>query len=51
MWKEAICISNRKTEIRYIFENPNKNKDIEKLLRQIIIEKLLRLYDLEPRVI
>jgi len=31
-----------KVEAKYIFINPNENKDLEKVLHQIIVDKLLK---------
>jgi len=44
-------ISNRSKKITYIFENPNKSNDFEKILRQIIIEKLLHLDTIQPKTV
>lgn len=39
-----------KPEIKYFFENPNTAKEIENLLRKIIVEKLLLLHIDQPQV-
>lgn len=40
-------ITTNKVEIKYTFVNPNKTKEFEKTLRQIIFEKLLSM-DMRP---
>lgn len=40
----VVMISKQNSKITYTFENPNQSKDFEKLLRQMIVEKLLNLH-------
>lgn len=43
-------MKNKKPEIKYFFENPNAAKEIEILLRKVIVEKLLLLRIDQPEV-
>ena len=46
-WEGVNFTAKSKVEVKYTFLNPNSTREIEKLLRQIIFEKLLSM-NLEP---